>query len=74
VKLLWLAIRDIEDKRARERVKEAGLPRGRVKEQGMPRDRRKAPHRLVEGGVVQGWNAAHAALTLAFPGRLEAKL
>jgi len=61
VKLLWLAIRDIEDKRARERVKE----------QGMPRDRRKAPHRLVEGGVVQGWNAAHAALTLAFPGRLE---
>ena len=28
VKLLWLAIRDIEDKRARERAKEAGRPKG----------------------------------------------
>jgi len=28
VKLLWLAIRDIEDRRARERAKEAGLPKG----------------------------------------------
>ena len=30
VKLLWLAIRDIEDKRARERAREAGRPRGRA--------------------------------------------
>ena len=28
IKLLWLAIRDIEDKRARERAKEAGRPKG----------------------------------------------
>ena len=28
VKLLWLAIRNIEDNRARERAKEAGLPKG----------------------------------------------
>src|SRR4029434_5211606 len=28
IKLLWLAIRDIEDKRARDRAKEAGLRRG----------------------------------------------
>ena len=28
IKLLWLAIRDIEDKRARERAKEAGLAKG----------------------------------------------
>jgi putative transposase len=28
IKLLWLAIRTIEDKRARERAKEAGRPRG----------------------------------------------
>jgi putative transposase len=62
VKLLWLAIRDIEDKRARERAKEAGRPTGQP---------RKAPPRLVEGGTVQGWNAAYGALSLAFPGRLD---
>jgi putative transposase len=61
VKLLWLAIRDIEDKRARERAKEAGVPR----------NQRKAPPKLVEGGQVQGWNAAYGALSLAFPGRLD---
>ena len=64
VKLLWLAIRDIEDKRARERAKEAGRPR----------NQRKAPPRLVEGATVQGWNAAYGALSLAFPGRLEVSL
>ena len=63
IKLLWLAIRDIEDKRARERAKEAGRPKGQP---------RKAP--LVEGGTVQGWNAAYGALSLAFPGRLEVTL
>jgi putative transposase len=62
VKLLWLAIRDIEDKRARERAKEAGRPKGQPP---------KAPPRLVEGGTVQGWNAAYGALSLAFPGRLD---
>ena len=44
IKLLWLAIRDIEDKRARARAKEKGISR----------DQRKAPHRLVEGASVQG--------------------
>ena len=53
VKLLWLAIRDIEDKRARERAREAGRPRGQP---------RKAPPKLVEGGLVQGWKAAYGAL------------
>src|SRR2546427_477797 len=43
LKLLWLAIRDIEDKRARQRAKEKGLP---------PTQRR-APARLVEGATVQ---------------------
>jgi putative transposase len=62
VKLLWLAIRDIEDKRARQRAREAGQPRGQP---------RKAPSRLVEGGLVQGWKAAYGALSLAFPGRLD---
>ena len=65
VKLLWLAIRDIEDKRARERAKEAGRPKGQP---------RKAPSKLVEGATVPGWNAAHGALSIAFPGRLEPAL
>jgi putative transposase len=65
VKLLWLAIRDIEDKRARERAKEAGRAKGQP---------RKAPPKLVEGATVQGWNAAYGALSLAFPGRLEMTL
>jgi putative transposase len=62
VKLLWLAIQDIEDKRARERAKEAGRPKDQP---------RKAPPKLVEGGLVQGWNAAYGALSIAFPGRLD---
>jgi putative transposase len=60
IKLLWLAIRDIEDKRARQRAKEQGAPRGQ----------RKAPGRLVEGATVHGWKAALGALALAYPDRL----
>jgi putative transposase len=61
VKLLWLAIRDIEDKRARERAKEKGIPASQ----------RKAPGKLVEGGIVQGWRAALGALALHYPDRLN---
>src|SRR5882757_1838083 len=61
IKLLWLAIRDIEDKRARQRAKEAGTPRGR----------RKAAGRLVEGATVHGWKAALGALAVAYPDRLS---
>jgi putative transposase len=61
VKLLWLAIRDIEDKRARERAKQRGLPR----------NERTAPPHLVEGAVTQGWKPAMAALLIAFGDRLE---
>ena len=61
IKLLWLAIRDIEDKRARERAKEKGKPKGT----------RKAAGRLVEGATVQGWKAALGALALTYPDRLE---
>jgi putative transposase len=60
IKLLWLAIRDIEDKRAR----------ARAAEKGRPRDKRKAPARLVEGAVVQNWKQALGALSLHFPDRL----
>jgi putative transposase len=60
IKLLWLAIRDIEDKRARQRAKERGLRR----------DQRKAPGRLVEGAVVHGWKAALGALAMAYSDRM----
>ena len=60
VKLLWLAIRDIEDKRARERAKEKGAPAGT----------RKAPGRLVEGATTHAWRPALAALLIAYPERL----
>ena len=61
VKLLWLAIRDIEDKRARQRAKEAGRPKGQP---------RKAPSKLVEGATVQGWNEALNQLAVAYPDRI----
>jgi putative transposase len=60
VKLLWLAIRDIEDKRAH----------ARAKERGTPRNKRKAPARLVRGAIVQTWKQAYNALAIAYPGRL----
>lgn len=61
VKLLWLAICNIEDKRARDRAKERGLPNGR----------RKASGRLVEGQVVTNWRAALGQLALAYPDRIN---
>ncbi|MFL6142185.1 MAG: IS256 family transposase [Labedaea sp.] len=61
IKLLWLAIRDIEDKRARQRAKEKGLPPGQ----------RRAPARLVESAIVQGWKQALGALALHYPERLN---
>ena len=65
VKLLWLAIRNIEDKRARERAKEAGRPRGTP---------RKAPGKLVEGSLIQGWNAALGELAMIYPDRINTHL
>ena len=61
IKLLWLAIRDIEDKRARARAAEKGLSR----------DKRKASGKLVEGATIQGWKQALGALSLHFPDRLD---
>jgi len=61
IKLLWLAIRDIEDKRAR----------ARAAEKGKPRNTRKAPGRLVQGATTQGWKPALSALLIAYPDRVE---
>jgi putative transposase len=60
IKLLWLAIRNIEDKRARERAKQ----------QDKPKTQRNAPGRLVEGATVNGWKQALGALAIQFPDRL----
>lgn len=61
VKLLWLAICNIEDKRARERAKE----------RGKPAEERKAPGRLVEGQIVTNWKKALEQLAMAYPDRIN---
>ncbi len=60
VKLIWLAICNIEDKRARERAKERGLPA----------HKRKAPGRLVEGQLTTNWKQALEQLALVYPDRI----
>ena len=64
-KLLWLAICDIEDKRAAQRLKERGTRRSQP---------RKALGRLVEGQVVTNWKQALGQLALAYPDRIEPHL
>lgn len=64
VKLLWLAICNIEDKRARERARE----------KGRPSTERKAPGRLVEGQVVTNWKQALGQLAIVYPDRINPHL
>jgi putative transposase len=61
VKLLWLAICTIEDKRAREREKQ----------RSKPVDQRNADGRLVEGQTTTNWKKALAQLALAYPDRID---
>jgi putative transposase len=61
VKLLWLAIINIEDKRARERA-------ARRQATGKRADQ---PARLVEGQKTMGWREALNELDTAYPGRLR---
>jgi transposase-like protein len=61
VKLLWLAIVNIEDKRARERA-------ARRQETGRRSDQ---PARIVEGLRAIGWREALNELDIAYPGRLR---
>ena len=58
VKLLWLAICNIEDKRARE-------------ERGLRPEQRKAQGRLVEGQVTTNWKQALQQLSLVYPDRIN---
>lgn len=62
IKLIWLALMDIEDKRKYQRDREKAKPRGK----------RLAPPKLVEGAAVQGWKQALNALALAYPDRIPA--
>ena len=63
-KLLWLAICNIEDKRARQRAKD----------RGKPASERNAPGRLVEGQVVTNWKQALAQLAITYPDRINPHL
>lgn len=65
VKLLWLAICNIEDKRAKERAKLHGKPRD---------NKNKSNHILIEGSLSQGWGEALGTLALSYPDRIEPHL
>jgi len=64
IKLLWLSICNVEDKRARQREKERGRPAAE----------RKADGRLVEGQIVTNWKQALEQLALAYPDRINPHL
>ncbi|MEU4235495.1 hypothetical protein AB0F17_65470 [Nonomuraea sp. NPDC026600] len=61
VKLLWLAIINIEDKRARERVVH--------KEKTGKINNSPSTARLIEGQRTIGWREALIELDIAYPGR-----
>ena len=65
VKLLWLAICNIEGKRARAREKEKG---------GSRETKRKAEGRLVEGQTTTNWKQALAQLSMVYPDRINQHL
>ena len=60
VKILWLAICNIEDKRAAERAKERGK-----------KGNRNAPGVLIQGQKTTQWNKALAQLVAHYPNRFE---
>ena len=64
VKLLWLAICNIEDRRAAERAKEKNTPA----------HSRRAKGRLVEGQVTTNWKQALVQLAAAYPDRKSTRL
>ena len=65
IKLLWLAICNIEDKRARDRAKERG---------GSRTTKRNAEGRLVEGQITTNWKLALAQLSMVYPDRIAPHL
>ena len=63
-KTLWLAILDIEDKRAEQRARQAERPR----------DKRDSAPRLVEGHVTQGWHEAWGEMVALWPDRFADRM
>jgi putative transposase len=60
VKLMWLGIVDIEERRADERAAQAGKPKSQ----------QNAPGHLIEGAITQGWREAMSAFDKRWPGRI----
>ena len=65
IKMLWLAICNIEDKRARGGAKELG---------GNRQTKCKAEGRLVEGQIVMNWKLALSHLAPVYPDRIIPRL
>jgi putative transposase len=63
-KTLWLAILDIEDKRAEQRARQAGKPK----------DKRDGAARLIEGHVTQGWHEAWGEMVALWPDRFADRM
>ena len=61
---LWLAIVDIEEKRAEQRARQAGKPK----------NKRESVARLIGGHVTQGWTEAWAEMVALWPGRLADRM
>ena len=59
-----MAICNIEDKRARDRAKEKGLPA----------NKRRAAGCLIEGAVTANWKRALEQLSLIYPERINQHL
>lgn len=62
MKLLWLAITNTEDKRARERA---------TRKDKASKQAQTAPGKLIEGQSTIGWNQALAQLAIAYPNRFN---
>ena len=60
VKLLWLAICNIEDKRAAQRLTDAAKPA----------NKRTGHTRLIQGHTATNWKQALAQLATAYPDRI----
>jgi putative transposase len=59
IKLIWLAIRDAEEKQARKRAREKGRP-----------EPEPTPEGKLRATTVQGWKRALNQLAIAYPDRI----
>lgn len=69
VKLMWLAICNVEDKRAREREEEQAR-----RSEGDATGTQRAPGKMIHGAKTANWKQALAQLSLAYPERINPNL